>query len=146
MENFHGTLSSLDLDRILLTPLPTLSSSSPYRPLEPPLIHPTPLLTFLARTRSPLFVNYYPYFAYLKDPFDITFEYTLLNSTPPSPTQNATPGRKWDPPNKRVDPVAKSPPRGCVELGEWVPLRVVTTVCWAVGRAVRRQYARLSRL
>ncbi|RRT67646.1 hypothetical protein B296_00010657 [Ensete ventricosum] len=141
MENFHGTLSSLDLDRILLTPLPILSSSSPYRPVEPPPIHPTPLLTFLARTRSPLFVNYYPYFAYLKDPFDITFEYTLLNSTPPSPTQppasstpyfiirstNATPGRKWDPPNQRVDPVAKSPPRGCVELGAWVPLRVVTT-------------------
>ncbi|CAL9052800.1 unnamed protein product [Musa banksii] len=87
MENLHGALASLGLDRdVAVTSAHSLAvlatpsyppSGAVFRPDLLPYVR--PLLAFHGRTGSPFFVNAYPYFAYVSDPSGVALEYALLD-------------------------------------------------------------------
>ncbi|THU74402.1 hypothetical protein C4D60_Mb04t32950 [Musa balbisiana] len=98
MENLHGALASLGLDRdVAVTSAHSLAvlatpsyppSGAVFRPDLLPYVR--PLLAFHARTGSPFFVNAYPYFAYVSDPSGVALEYALLDQGSAAFTDPAT--------------------------------------------------------
>ncbi|WOL08271.1 glucan endo-1,3-beta-glucosidase 11-like isoform X3 [Canna indica] len=86
MVGIHSALAQLGLDSFIhvstSNSLAVLESSYPpsMGSFKPELARfMAPLLQFLAATRSPFWINAYPYFAYKYDPLRVSLDYVLFN-------------------------------------------------------------------